>query len=228
MIGTIFNTAMIIVGSLIGSLFKRGLKESYHRILMQALGLAVVLLGINTTITHMVDSKYPVLFIVSLALGGLIGQALNLEARFNRLLSRFSGKNNLAQGLSTAVLLFCIGTLSIVGPIEAALRHNNTYLFTNGMLDGITSMVLASTFGIGIMIASVILFSWQGSIYALSLLMQGAISNDLITELSVVGGILILASGLNILEIKQINTVNLLPALAMPAILLPIIHLVVG
>ena len=224
MIGTIFNTVMIIIGSISGSLFKRGLKERYHRILMQALGLAAMLLGINTTVSHMGASHYPILFIVSLALGGLIGAGLQLEERFNHLLGRFSGENNLAQGLSTAILLFCIGTLSIVGPIEAALRHNYTYLFTNGMLDGVTSMVLASTFGLGIIAASAVLFCWQGSIYAISLLMQGAISNDLITELSVVGGILILASGINILEIKQISTVNLLPALVVPMVAVPLLH----
>ncbi|WP_010621155.1 DUF554 domain-containing protein [Paucilactobacillus suebicus] len=226
MIGTFFNTGMIICGSIIGSLFKRGLNEKYHQILMQALGLAVVLLGINTTVSHMGDSKYPVLFIVSLALGGVIGQLLNLEERFDRLLGHFSSPNssNLAQGLSTAILLFCIGTLSIIGPIEAALKHNYTYLFTNGMLDGITSMVLASTFGIGIIVASLVLFCWQGGIYALSILMQGAISGDLITELSVVGGVLILASGINILKIAEIHTLNLLPALVMPAIIIPILH----
>lgn len=226
MVGTIFNTAMIIIGSIAGSLFKHGLNEKYHQILMQALGLAVVLLGINTMVSHMPDSRYPVLFIVSLALGGVIGQWLRLEERFNRLLGRFSRQNNLGEGLSTAILLFCIGTLSIVGPMEAALKHNYTYLFTNGMLDGVTSLVLASTFGIGIILASVVLFCWQGSIYAISILLQNAISGTLITELSIVGGVLILASGINILNIKNISTVNLLPALAMPVIIIPLMNLV--
>ncbi|WP_461242865.1 DUF554 domain-containing protein [Secundilactobacillus muriivasis] len=216
MIGTIFNTIMIIVGSTVGSIFKRGLKPQYHDILMQALGLAVVGLGLNATIQHMPDSHYPVLFIVSLALGGLIGQWLDLEGRFDRGLARFSGKSNLAEGLSTAILLFCIGTLSIVGPIEAALKHDYTYLMTNGMLDGITSMVLAASFGIGIMIAAAVLFIWQGSIYLLATLMHAAISNALLNEISIVGGILILASGLSILEIKKVHTLNLLPSLAVP------------
>lgn len=225
MIGTIFNTVMIIIGSTAGSIFKKGIKPAYHEILRQALGLAVVLLGLNTSIQHMPNSKYPVLFIVSLALGGLLGQWWRLEEHFDHLLARFSGKSNLAEGLSTAILLFCIGTLSIVGPIEAALKHNYTYLLTNGMLDGITSTVLASSFGIGIMAAAVVLFVWQGSIYLLATLMHAAISNALLNEISIVGGVLILASGLSILGIKKMHTLNLLPSLLVPPLFFAVLGL---
>lgn len=162
MIGTFFNTGMIIAGCLVGSLFKRGIKPAYHEILMQALGLAACLIGINAVVQRMPGSRYPVLFIVSLALGGLIGQVLDLQGRFDKLVQRFSGSGHLAEGLATAILLYCIGSLSILGPIEAALKHDYTFLFTNGMLDGITSIVLASTFGLGIMVAAGVLFMWQG------------------------------------------------------------------
>jgi len=155
MLGTIFNTMMIIVGSIIGSIFKNGIKDEYHQILMQAMGLAAMGLGINALVQHLPSSKYPVLFIVSLAIGGLLGQKLNLESKFNALVNKYS-KGNLAEGLSTAILLFCIGSLSILGPIEAALKQDYTYLLTNGILDGITSVVLATTFGIGIAVAIMI------------------------------------------------------------------------
>ncbi|MEG7357332.1 DUF554 domain-containing protein [Bacillus sp. 0209A] len=223
MFGTIFNTVMIIAGSVIGGIFKKGIKGEYQDILMQAMGFAAVGLGINALTQHLPDSKYPILFIVSLALGGLIGQSINLELRFNKLVNKFS-KSNLAEGLSTAILLFCIGSLSILGPIEAALNENYTYLLTNGMLDGITSIVLASTFGFGIAAAAIVLFAWQGSIYLFAKVMESALNTDLINEITIVGGILILSSGLSILGIKKFKTLNLLPSLLIPPIVIFVIH----
>ncbi|MFD1392477.1 DUF554 domain-containing protein [Lacticaseibacillus jixianensis] len=217
MIGTLFNVTMILTGSAVGALFKRGIPESAHHALMTAMGLAVIMLGINTSLQKMPHTRYPVLFIASMAIGVLIGNALDLDGRFNRLLSRAgSSGSNLGEGLATGILLFCIGTLSIVGPMEAALKQDYTFLFTNGTLDLITSMVLASTFGFGIALAAPVLFCWQGSIYLIALLLRGAISPALLTEISIVGGVLILASGLNILGVAKIKTINLLPALAIP------------
>ncbi|XKO53636.1 DUF554 domain-containing protein [Lysinibacillus fusiformis] len=223
MLGTIFNTMMIIVGSIVGSIFKNGIKDEYHQILMQAMGLAAMGLGINALVQHLPASKYPVLFIVSLAIGGLLGQKLNLESKFNTLVNKYS-KGNLAEGLSTAILLFCIGSLSILGPIEAALKKDYTYLLTNGILDGITSIVLATTFGIEIAISGIVLFLWQGSIYLIASLMENSINTDLLNELTIIGGILILASGLSILGIKKCNTLNLLPSLIIPIIVFLFIH----
>lgn len=147
-----------------------------------------------------------------------------MESKFKALVNKYS-KGNLAEGLSTAILLFCIGTLSILGPVEAALNGDYSYLLANGMLDGITSIVLASTFGIGIAIAGIVLFIWQGSIYLITILMENSINNDLLNELTIVGGILILASGLSILGIKKCNTLNLLPSLIIPPFIFLIIHL---
>ncbi|MFD1483787.1 DUF554 domain-containing protein [Lacticaseibacillus baoqingensis] len=225
MLGTIFNTAMIILGSCLGSIFRKGLKPSTHAMLMEALGLAVIAIGLNTTLTHMPDSKYPVLFIASLAIGALIGAWLDLDGRFNRILAKHQGQNGLAQGLATGILLYCIGTLSIVGPITAALKGDITMLLTNGMLDAVTSTVLAASFGIGMIIAAPVLFCWQGGIYLLAKAMQGAISAAMITELSIVGGVLILASGISILGLKPIKTLNLLPALAVPIVVVGVLQL---
>ena len=217
MIGTIYNTAMILAGSAAGSLFRRGLKEKHRVILFDAMGLAASGVGINAIASNMPDSQYPVLFIVSLAAGGLIGGILDIDEKFHRLTDR-SGDGNLGQGLSTAILLFCVGTLSILGPIESALNGNNTFLFTNGTLDLVTSMVLASTYGFGIAIAAAVLFLWQGGIYLAALYLQNFMSDALMTEISLVGGFLILSSGLSILNIKNFKTMNLLPALIVPVI----------
>ena len=230
MIGTIFNVCMILVGSFVGSYFKKGIKPAYNEILTQALGLVAMMVGINAVVQHMPKSHYPVLFIVSLAVGGLIGQWLNLEKHFDNLVNKFSkpnpdGGSNLAEGLATAVLLYCIGSLSILGPIQAALNKDYTFLFTNGMLDGITSIVLASTFGSGMALAAVAVLVWQGSIYLIAMLLQNSINSNMITELTIVGGILILASGLGLLNIKKIKVLNLLPSLVVPIVVIAVMGL---
>ena len=219
MIGTIANASTILVGSIIGSTLRKGFDEKYKNIMMDSMGLAATALGINSVVQAMPDSKYHVLFIVSLALGGIIGTALSLDTLFDRAVSKISKGSNLAQGLSTAILLYCAGTLSILGPIQSALQGDNTYLFTNAILDGITSIVLSSTFGIGIALAAIILFCWQGAIY----LLAGLITDTLMTEISLVGGVLIFASGLGILGIKKIKTLNLLPALLIPPVAVTIL-----
>ncbi|MCI8653774.1 MAG: DUF554 domain-containing protein [Angelakisella sp.] len=223
MLGTIANATTILIGSITGSTLKKGIGERYKTIMMDSMGLAATALGINSIVGAMPNSRYHVLFIVSLALGGLIGTRLSLDTAFARAVSKISRGSDLAQGLSTAILLFCAGTLSILGPMQSALQGDNTYLYTNAILDGITSIVLSSTFGIGIALAALVLFCWQGAIYLLAGLIQPFITDALMTEISLVGGILILASGLGILGIKEIKTLNLLPALLVPPIAVTIL-----
>lgn len=221
MIGTIFNTCMIITGSIVGSLLKKGLKEKQQVVLFDAMGLAACGIGINSIVNNMPNSEYPVLFIVSLALGSIVGTSLDIDGKFQRLVDGKNGngsRNSLGQGLSTAILLFCIGTLSILGPIQSAIYGDETFLFTNGTLDLVTSMVLASTYGIGIAIAAAVLFLWQGSIYLGASFLSGFISDVFMTELSIVGGFLIAASGVAILKIKDFKTMNLLPSLLVPVL----------
>ncbi|MBQ6933799.1 MAG: DUF554 domain-containing protein [Clostridia bacterium] len=217
MIGTITNCCTILTGSFIGSRLKNGLPDKFKNTMMTCMGLAATVLGINSVANNMPNSTMPVLFIISLAIGGLIGQWIDIDSKFQKLTNRF-GKEGLAQGLSTAVLLFCIGTLSILGPIESALNNNHTYLFTNATLDLVTSMVLAATFGFGIALSAIVLFCWQGSIYLLAGIIAPYVTPELMCEISIIGGILIFSSGLSILEIKKINTINLLPALIVPPI----------
>ena len=219
MIGTIANTATILAGSLVGSRLKSGLGERYKEALMNGMGLAATLLGVNSVVQAMPERRYSVLFIVSLAVGGVLGTAISLDSLFQKAVDKLplAGGSELGKGLSTAILLFCAGTLSILGPMQSALQGDNTYLFTNAVLDGITSTVLASTFGIGIALAALVLFCWQGAIYLLSGAIAPYVTTELLTELSLVGGALIFSSGLGILGIKQIKTLNYLPALAVSA-----------
>ncbi len=217
MLGTIVNTITIITGTVIGHFAKKGIKDEYRYVLFNAMGLAAVALGFNAVSNNLPKSQYPVLFIISLSIGGLAGTILNLDGRFKKLSSRI-GTSNLAQGLSTGILLYCIGTLSIVGPVMSALYGDNTYLFTNATLDLVTSAVLATTYGIGMLWAAPVLFLWQGAIYLLTLLAGNIIPAPLVTEISVVGGVLIAASGFSILGIKDCKAINMLPSLAVPVL----------
>lgn len=243
MIGTIANTLAIIVGSAVGSLAKRGLGERYQEVLFLAMGLAAVGIGINAVVTGMADSIYPVLFIASLAIGGVIGTGLDIAGRFDRFVSKRSksdgksenegessnggnGGSDLAQGLSTAIMLFCFGALSILGPINSALNGDETYLFTNAMLDLVTSMVLASSFGFGIAFAAAVLFCWQGAIFLLANQLAPLLTTELMSEITIVGGFLVLASGLGILKVKEIPVMNLLPSIFVPPLWFAIIALV--
>ena len=217
MIGTIVNTACILVGSLAGGLLKKLMSERLSEALFSAMGLAAFLLGVNAVVQNMPNSSYPVLFISSLALGGAVGSALRLSDRMERLTNR-KGDGRLGEGLVTGCLLFCIGTLSILGPVQSALYGDETFLFTNAMLDLVTSAVLASTYGVGMALAAGVLFAWQGAIYALTLLLGDFISATMMTELSIVGGALIVMSGLSILKVKDFKTLDFLPALAVPVV----------
>jgi uncharacterized membrane protein YqgA involved in biofilm formation len=216
MLGTIVNTGTILTGSVLGSVLRKGVKEKYQDALYTAMGLAATALGINAVVSNMSKSNYPVLFIVSLAIGSLIGTVLDLDAKFQGMVGKYS-HSNLGQGLSTGILLYCIGTLSILGPVMSALHGDNTYLFTNATLDFVTSTVLASTYGIGMAFAAPVLFCWQGAIYLIARNLSGSFfSEEMIAELCIVGGVLIASSGLGILKIKDCKALNMLPSLAVP------------
>jgi len=239
MLGTIANTCTIIVGSLLGSVLKKNIRPAWQRVMFNAMGLASLSLGFNAVCQNMPNSQYPVLFILSLAIGGLIGTMLNLDGRFKGLVDKIQHRKKrvakgdmqetsteviesraprLAEGLTTGILLYCIGTLSILGPINSALLGDNTFLYTNATLDLVTSAVLATTYGAGMVLAAPILFCWQGGIYMIASLCGDVISSQLLCEMSIVGGTLIAASGLSILEIKDCKTLNLLPSLFVPVV----------
>ena len=222
MLGTIVNTGTILTGSIIGSIIKKGIKEEYQGALFNAMGLAATGLGINAVVQNMPKSNYPVLFIISLAAGSLLGTIHDLDGKFQRMSAKFSfGK--FGEGLSTGILLYCIGTLSILGPVNSALYGDHTYLFTNDTLDLVTSAVLASTYGIGMILAAPVLFLWQGAIYCLALMLGNFMTADMMTEISIVGGFLIASSGLSILGIKNCKTLNMLPCLLVPVLWFAII-----
>jgi len=231
MLGTIVNTATIIIGGAFGAVVRSGIGEKYKTALFNGLGLCCLVLGMNASLPNMAKSEYPVMFILSLAIGGIIGTKLDLSGKIDRLNERMNkrngNENNGLQGLMTGLLLYCIGTFSIVGPVLSALSPSqgwaigesaNTYLYTNATLDLVTSAVLAASFGWIMLLAAPVLFCWQGMFYAIAYFFGEAMPEPMRTELSIVGGVLIVSSGLGILGIKDCKTVNLLPSLLVPVV----------
>lgn len=231
MLGTIVNTCTIILGSAFGALVRSGIGEKYKTALFDGLGLCCLVLGMNASLPNLAKSEFPVLFILSLAIGGLIGTKLDLAGRVDRLNARFNAKsgkeNNGLQGLVTGCLLYCIGTFSVVGPVLSALSPTagwafnesaNTYLYTNATLDFVSSAVLAASYGWIMLLAAPVLFCWQSLFYTIGYFGGDGMPEPMRVELSLVGGVLILSSGLSILGIKDCKTVNLLPSLLVPVV----------
>ena len=219
MIGTIVNTCTIVAGTLIGVALHKGIKEKYKNVLYDALGLACFAIGLNAVVTNLPKSQYPVLFIAAMAIGSVAGVALDIDGRFHRLVERQSkggAENRLADGLATATLVYCIGPLSMLGPVISALQGDHTFLFTNATLDLVTATIFGSTYGIGMLLAAPALFLWQGMFYTVAMVSSEAVSEALMAELLIVGGLMITGSGLSLLRIKDCHVLNMLPALAVP------------
>lgn len=217
MYAIIINAIAVIVGSAIGALFKRGIKEKYITVLNTAMGLCAIALGLNVAIESMQKTHYPALFIFCLSIGGLVGTLLKMDQRMERATRRIS-TTNLSEGITTSILLCCVGTLAMMGPVMSALYDDNTYLMTAATLNLVTMIVVASSYGFWVMVTSVAVFLWMSIIYGIALLSRSFISEELIAEVSLVGGILITASGLGVLHIKDCKTINLLPSLLVPIV----------
>lgn len=215
MYAIIINAIAVIVGSAIGALFRKGIKEKYITVLNTAMGLCALVLGVNVAIQSMQKTHYPALFIFCLSIGGLVGTLLKLDQRMDKATQRIS-TTNLAEGITTGILLCCVGTLAMMGPVMSALYGDNTYLMTAATLNLVTMVVVASSYGFGVAVTAVAVFVWMAGIYAIALMSRSFISEELISEVSLVGGILIAASGLGVLHIKDCKTINLLPALLVP------------
>ena len=165
MVGTLANLVAILVGTSIGCLAKGGIKKQYEEALFVAMGLAALGIGLENVVNNISKSQYPVLFIISLSVGTILGTWWRIDEHFNSLIKRCGGKSPVAKGIATGVLLYCIGALSIVGPVMAAVKGDETMLYTNAMLDLVTSIVFGASFGWGMLVCAPVLFVWQGGIF---------------------------------------------------------------
>lgn len=224
MLGTIINSSAIIIGGILGLILKSRFTKKYQEIVSQATGISVLFLGISTALNQMFKPDVnSVLFIFSLVIGGLIGQLIDIEERLKLLgdfiEKRFSNEENtISKSFVSSSLLFCVGSMAILGSIESGISNNHTTLITKSILDGTCSIVFASTMGYGVLFSAVAVFIYQGTITLLAGIIQPYITEDILRELTLVGGILITGIGINLLEIKKLKVGNLLPSLFIPVI----------
>jgi len=219
LLGTIVNAVAIIVGSLLGLLFRGGIPKKFTVTMMQAISLAVMLIGFKMAL----KTDAILLVIFSLVIGSLMGEFINIESRLERLGKRLETRfskpgGGIAKGFVVASLVFCVGSMAIVGALESGLSGNHQTLFAKSALDGLFSIIFASSFGIGVLFSSVSVFIYQGMITLTSSLMKPFLIPAVINQMSGVGGILIMAIGINLLEIQKIKVGNMLPAIFIPLV----------
>lgn len=219
MLGTVVNAIAIIIGGLIGTFIRNGLKENYKKTLMNGVGLTVIIIGIMGAI----KSENMILIIISIVLGSIIGEAIGIEKKLDSMGNSLEeklgqGNSNFSKGFVTASLVYCVGAMAIVGSLESGLLGNHDTLFAKSVLDGISSIIFASTLGIGVVFSSIPVFIYQGIIILLASSLRNLLTPDVILEMSAVGGILIMGIGINILEIKKIEVGNMSPSIFIPLI----------
>lgn len=219
MLGTIVNFFAVLAGGLIGVNIKHGLKDNYKKIIMDGLSLVVIVIGLTSAL----DSNNILIVIFSVVLGSLLGEVLKIDKRLNTLGDTLEqklgrGDANFSKGFVTASLIYCVGAMAIVGSLESGLTGNHSTLFAKSVIDGITAIVFASTLGIGVAFAAFSVLAYQGTITLLASLLNNVLTDTVTIEMSAVGGLLIIAIGINILGIKEIKVSNMLPAIFFPLI----------
>lgn len=226
MIGTLINVVMILCGCALGLLLRKGLPQRLQTTVMKALGLSVILIGISGAL----KTADTMCVIICMAAGSLLGSAVDIEGRLNQLgdfaerkLGRFGGGGNISKGFVTASLLYCVGAMAIVGAIDSGIRGDHSTLIAKGILDGVSAVLFTSTLGIGVALSAVAVLVYQGAIALLASWIAPVLSEALIAEMSAVGGLLIVAIGLNLLyEKERIPVGNMLPAIFVPLLYLPL------
>lgn len=212
MIGTIVNAAAVIVGSSIGLMAHSRLPEKVQALVFQGIGLVTIMLGVSMAL----KTENFLIVILSIVLGSITGQLADIDKLLRKTterLSRGKGSDRATQGFMTATLLFCVGSMAILGAIEDGLGQTPTLLYTKSVMDGITSIALAASFGVAVVFSVVPLLIYQGVITLCAVAMTSVMSEAMIAEMTAVGGIMLVGLGINILDIKEIKVTNMLPSL---------------
>ena len=217
MTGVLVNTFTVLLGSFIGLLLKKAIPEKISSAAMTAIGLCTLYIGISGAL----KGNNAIVLILSMVCGTIAGTLLDIDGKLEKLggffekkLGRGGGKTSLAQGFVTASLLFCVGSMTIVGSLNAGLTGDNELLFTKSILDLISSCMLASTLGIGVMLAAGFVLGFQGLLVLLAGLLQGLLTDTvLIGEITCAGSVMIIALGLNLLHITRFKVADMLPAI---------------
>lgn len=226
MVGTLINTVAILVGTALGLLLRKGIPERLRETVVQGQGLCVILIGLSGAL----KTGDTLCVIICMVAGALIGAAINIEKRLNdlgafleRKVTRGQGETgSVAKGFVSASLLFCVGAMAIVGAMDSGLRGDHSTLIAKSALDGISAIFFASSLGIGVGLSAFAVLIYQGAIALLAMWIEPLLTETVITEMSAVGGLLIAGIGLNMIYDKHIPVGNLLPAIFLPMLYIPL------
>ena len=221
MLGPVVNAITIVVCALAGVFLIRGIPERFENIIKKAIGLSVVFVGIKGAL----DNQMVLLLILSLVIGAIIGEAINIDRLMNLLGAWAEKKLNMgtgsfAKGFVSASILFCTGSMAIVGSMQSGLQGNHEILFAKSILDGTISIVFGASMGIGVVFSAIPVFVYQAGIALAAMGIRDLLTPEIIREMSAVGSLLIAAIGFNFLELKEIRVANLIPAIFIPWIYL--------
>jgi uncharacterized protein len=229
LLGTIVNGICIIIGTLLG-VFLHRIPENMKGTVMKAIGLAVVVLGLQMGL----KSENFLIVIISLALGAAWGEWMNLEDKLNAVGTWLEKKigskkeTSISQGFVTATLIFVIGAMAVIGALDSGIRGDHDVLYTKSIIDGFTSLILTTTLGIGVMFSAIPVVLYQGLIALFATQIHQWVPQQLmdtyIVEMTATGGIMIFAIGLNLIGITKIRVANLLPGIIVVAIVVGVIH----
>lgn len=230
MLGTLVNAGAIVIGGAIGLLLKKGLPKKMADTLMKGLGLCTLYIGISGCL----EGENTLVLIVSMVVGTIIGEAIDLDDKINRLGNflerKFGGKKSdaaetqvqkvsLAEGFVTSSLLFCVGAMAIVGSLQSGLTGNHDTLFAKSLLDFVAAIIFASTLGAGVMLSASLLFVYQGSITLLAGVIEPFLTDPVIAEMNCVGNVIIIGLAMNMLGISKFKVMNFVPAIFLPILL---------
>ena len=226
MVGTLINTVAILGGTALGLLLRKGIPERLRETVVQGQGLCVILIGLSGAL----KTGDTLCMIICMVAGALIGAAINIEKRLNdlgafleRKVTRGQGETgSVAKGFVSASLLFCVGAMAIVGAMDSGLRGDHSTLIAKSALDGISAIFFASSLGIGVGLSAFAVLIYQGAIALLAMWIEPLLTETVITEMSAVGGLLIAGIGLNMIYDKHIPVGNLLPAIFLPMLYIPL------
>lgn len=224
-LGTIANALAIIGGTLIGIVLRRGLPEKWQQTIMQGVALCIFIIGLQMAL----KTGNIVICVVSLVIGSIIGEALDIDGHLQRLGNYLANKfyrgadggvaAKIAEGFISATLIFCIGAMAVVGALQDGLKQDATILYAKATLDGIISVILAANLGIGVVFSAVSVFLYQGSLTMLAGFLQPVMTETVLNEVTACGGVLIMAIGINSLKLLEIRISNQLPAVLVAGVL---------
>lgn len=226
MLGVLANLVTVLIGCSVGMIFRKGISEKITNAAMTAIGLCCICMGVS----GMLEGTNTLILIAAMVSGSITGTALDLDGRFNRLgelaAAKFKtkdGESRVAEGFITASLVFCVGSMTIIGGLNAGLKGDNTMYYTKALMDLVSSAMLTSALGLGVALASVTVLVYQGLIVILASLLSPLLTADIIAEINCAGSLMIFALGLNLTGIGKFKVANMLPAM----IAAPVICLIV-